>query len=129
MGRLDRADNCACSHTHRPNLAVFLDRDGVINEERGYVYQPDAFILLRGVISSLLKLEQAGFRLVVITNQAGIARGYYGEEEYTALLEHIRDLLTTNGMTIAGFYHCPDHPVHGRGDTKPVAPVGSPSKV
>lgn len=55
---------------------------------------------------------------MVISNQAGIARGHYGEKEYAALLTHIRGLLTANGVTVAGIYHCPHHPVHGKGRYK-----------
>jgi D-glycero-D-manno-heptose 1,7-bisphosphate phosphatase len=90
--------------------AAFIDRDGVINEERGYVHRIADFHLLPGVVEGLRVLQQAGYALVVITNQAGIARGLYGEPEYAALTHHMRHVLASSGVTILDVYHCPHHP-------------------
>ena len=95
--------------------AAFIDRDGVINEERDYVHRPEDFHLLPGVVDGLRRLQQAGFALVVVTNQAGIARGLYGEAEFARLTEYMTALLQRQGVTLAGVYHCPHHPSAGIG--------------
>jgi D-glycero-D-manno-heptose 1,7-bisphosphate phosphatase len=90
--------------------AAFIDRDGVINEERNYVHRIDDFVLLPGVIEGLALLRRAGFHLVVVTNQAGIARGYYGPAELERLHAHLADLLAAHGLRFDAIYHCPHHP-------------------
>jgi len=90
--------------------AAFIDRDGVINEERNYVHRIEDFVLLPGVIEGLALLRQAGFRLVVVTNQAGIARGYYGPAELDRLHTHLVGLLALHGLELDAIYHCPHHP-------------------
>jgi D-glycero-D-manno-heptose 1,7-bisphosphate phosphatase len=84
--------------------AAFLDRDGVINEDRGYVHRAEDFRLLPGVVEALQLLGRA-YRLVVVTNQSGIARGYYTEAQHHALSEHLRALLRPAGVALAGIYH------------------------
>lgn len=93
--------------------AAFIDRDGVINEERDYVHRIEDFHLLPGVVDGLALLQQAGYALVVVTNQAGIARGLYGEAEFAALTKHMLATLADAGVTIAAVYHCPHHPTAG----------------
>lgn len=95
--------------------AAFLDRDGVINEERGYVHRVDDFHLLPNAVEGLRTLRDAGLRLVVVTNQAGIARGLYGEDDYLALTRHMDGLLRREGVVLDAVYHCPHHPTAGRG--------------
>jgi len=95
--------------------AAFIDRDGVINEELGYVHRVEDFRLLPGVPEGLRLLQDAGFALVVVTNQAGIARGYYGEPEFERITAHMREVLAEYGITLAGVYHCPHHPSAGVG--------------
>lgn len=90
--------------------AAFIDRDGVINEERNYVHRIEDFALLPDVIDGLIRLRDAGFELVVVTNQAGIAHGYYSQEDYVVLTEHLETLLARYGVGLAGVYHCPHHP-------------------
>jgi D-glycero-D-manno-heptose 1,7-bisphosphate phosphatase len=89
--------------------AAFLDRDGVINEDRGYVHRAEDFRLLPGVVEALQLLGRA-YRLVVVTNQSGIARGYYTEAQHHALSAHLCALLRPAGVALAGIYHCPHHP-------------------
>jgi D-glycero-D-manno-heptose 1,7-bisphosphate phosphatase len=98
-----------------PRRAAFLDRDGVINEERGYVHLAQDFVCLPGAIAGLRSLQNAGYVLVVITNQAGIARGLYAETDFDTLTQHMRSLLRSHGVTLAGVYHCPHHPTAGLG--------------
>lgn len=71
---------------------AFLDRDGTINKDKNYIYKIDDFEFLPGVISGLKKLQQNGFLLVIVTNQSGVARGYYKEEDIEVLhTEHFLD--------------------------------------
>lgn len=98
--------------------AAFIDRDGVINEERDYVHRIEDFHVLPGVVEGLRRLQDAGFSLVVVTNQAGIGRGLYGEAEFQALTAHMRAIFTEAGVQLAGVYHCPHHPSAGVGAYK-----------
>ena len=95
--------------------AVFLDRDGVINQESEYVHRIDDFHFIDGVFDACRQLNKAGFRLIVITNQAGIARGYYTEDEFHRLTKWMLDEFTLHGIKIDDVYYCPHHPVHGVG--------------
>ncbi len=90
--------------------AAFIDRDGVINVERHYVHRIEDFELLPGVIDGLRRLAAHGYALVVVTNQAGIAKGLYDEQDYERLTAHMRGLLAAQGVQLAGVYHCPHHP-------------------
>ncbi len=90
--------------------AAFIDRDGVINEERNYVHRIEDFVLLPGVAQGLALLRDAGFRLIVVTNQAGIARGYYDQSAMDRLHVHMREQLAMQGVTLDAIYFCPHHP-------------------
>jgi D-glycero-D-manno-heptose 1,7-bisphosphate phosphatase len=90
--------------------AAFIDRDGVINEERNYVHQIDDFVFLPGAIHALRRLQDMGFLLVVVTNQAGIARGFYSLAQFDKLTNHMKQELRLGGVTISGIYYCPHHP-------------------
>jgi len=92
------------------NKAFFLDRDGVVNEEVDYLYQPEKVVILPGVAAALRLLREHGFLTVVVTNQSGVARGMYGEADIHAVHDRIRELLAAEGAAIDGFYHCPHHP-------------------
>lgn len=111
-----RAARCSGEHVlNRPRRpAAFIDRDGVINEERDYVHRIEDFHLLPGAVDGLRILQQRGYALVVITNQAGIARGYYTEADFARLSEHMQDLLLSHGVHLDGIYHCPHHPTAGK---------------
>jgi len=95
------------------NVAVFLDRDGVINVDTGYVYDVDDFQFIDGVIESMLKLKQKGYLLVVVTNQSGIARGYFTEAQFMNLTEWMDWSLADRGVDLDGIYFCPHHPTEG----------------
>lgn len=95
--------------------AAFIDRDGVINEERDYVYRVQDFQVLPGVFDGMRLLRQNGWTLVVVTNQAGIARGLYTEADYAALTAHMRSLFAAEGAPLDAVYHCPHHPTAGLG--------------
>ena len=93
--------------------AVFLDRDGTLNVNHGYVHNRNEWGWISGAISSLKALQDAGFALVVVTNQAGIARGYYQYEDVKALHEWMQSQLSEYGIHLAGIYICPHHPDFG----------------
>ena len=97
---------------------VFLDRDGTINEEVHYLYRPEDFKFLPGVPEALKMLTDSGYKLVVVTNQAGVARGYYSEADVVKLHGYVNQLLKPYGTGIHGFYYCPHHPEHGKGRYK-----------
>lgn len=90
--------------------ALFLDRDGVVNEEIGYLHRVEDFRFLPGVLAACRRFHEAGYLLVVITNQAGIARGYYSESDFHALTRWMRVRFQEAGAPLAGVYHCPHHP-------------------
>lgn len=93
-----------------PRRAVFLDRDGVICAERGYLHRREDFVFLPGVLDGLRLLAEHGYLLTVVTNQSGIARGYFTEEDYAALTRHMLDELEQAGIRLAGIRHCPHLP-------------------
>ena len=90
--------------------AAFIDRNGVINEDRAYVGCPEDFVLLPGVLAGLQRLQAADYRLIVITNQSGIARGLYSEAAYLELEVHMRELLAQAGVTLDLVQYCPHLP-------------------
>lgn len=90
--------------------AVFLDRDGVLNEDRGYVHRWEDFSFLPGAIDALRQLQQQGYLLVVITNQSAVARGLCSEADVLALHERMCAFLREQGIELAGIYYCPHHP-------------------
>ncbi|SHI56630.1 D-alpha,beta-D-heptose 1,7-bisphosphate phosphatase [Malonomonas rubra DSM 5091] len=98
--------------------AVFLDRDGTINVEKDYLIDPAEFEFIPGVPEALQKLQQAGFLLVVVSNQSGVARGYFGLDDVDRLHAHMKVLLKEYGVVLAGVYICPHHPTSGVGKYK-----------
>jgi D-glycero-D-manno-heptose 1,7-bisphosphate phosphatase len=90
--------------------AVFLDRDGTLVRDPGYLHDPALVELLPGVASGLGDLARAGWPLVVVSNQSGIARGLFGPGAFAAVLARIGDLLAPHGVRFAGAYFCPHHP-------------------
>jgi D-glycero-D-manno-heptose 1,7-bisphosphate phosphatase len=94
--------------TARP--AVFLDRDGTINVEVNYLHRPADLDLIPGVPQAIARLNAAGLPVFVVTNQAGIARGYYTVADMCVLHEHLNALLGGYGAHIDAFYYCPHHP-------------------
>ena len=92
------------------NKAVFLDRDGTINVEKHYLYRQEDFEYIPGVIDALRKLQELGYILIIISNQSGIARGYYTEEDYKRLDDWMKDDLKQKGINITASYYCPHHP-------------------
>jgi len=99
--------------------ACFLDRDGVINVDEGYVGTIDRFRFIPGIFEALQKLQQRGFRLIVVTNQSGIARGYYTQADYEKVTRYMLEEFAKRGIKITAVYHCPHHPDEGCDCRKP----------
>ena len=99
------------------NKAIFLDRDGTINIDHGYVHQIDDFEFIEGSINALKKLKEMGYLLVLVTNQSGIARGYFTEAQFLQLTEWMDWSLVEQGVDFDGIYYCPHHP-DGKGEFK-----------
>ena len=90
--------------------AAFLDRDGVINRDLGFVGAWREFEFMPGVHGALRDLQRLGYELVIVTNQSGIARGYFDEAAYQTLTGRMLEALAAAGVTVRGVYHCPHHP-------------------
>ncbi len=90
--------------------AVFVDRDGTVIREREYLSDPDGVDLVPGAVEGLRMLQEAGYAVVIVTNQSGIARGLYGEAEYRAVAREVARRLAGAGVRVVGSYYCPHHP-------------------
>jgi D-glycero-D-manno-heptose 1,7-bisphosphate phosphatase len=90
--------------------AAFIDRDGVLNEERAFVHRAEDFVFVPGAVQALRALQAQGYLLVVVTNQSGIARGLYSEADYHALTRHIRERLESEGIHLDAVEYCPHLP-------------------
>jgi len=97
------------------NKAIFLDRDGVINNNSGgyYIMNIDDFILNRGIVESLQVFADHGFLLIIISNQGGIAKGLYSKTDCELIHEHLKKILLSQGILITEIYYCPHHPDYG----------------
>ncbi|MEW6686522.1 MAG: HAD family hydrolase [Candidatus Edwardsbacteria bacterium] len=93
--------------------AVFLDRDGTINVDYGYIGEPDKVKLLPSVAKGIRLLNEKGFLVIVITNQSGVARGYFDEKTVKRVNQGIAELLAQENARIDAFYFCPHHPDFG----------------
>jgi D-glycero-D-manno-heptose 1,7-bisphosphate phosphatase len=96
------------NHSHRP--AAFLDRDGVLNVDHGYAYRPDQLEWVAGAPEAVRLLNNAGYIVIVITNQSGVARGYYNEAAVLQFHTHMQNALKSLSAHIDAFYYCPHHP-------------------
>ena len=90
--------------------ALFLDRDGVINVNHGYVFQQQSFDFMEGIFELCLKARDKGYLIIIVTNQSGIARGYYSEHEFKRLTRWIEHQFWKKGIKIQQTLHCPHHP-------------------
>jgi D-glycero-D-manno-heptose 1,7-bisphosphate phosphatase len=90
--------------------AAFIDRDGVLNEDREYVYRIEDFEFIPGSVAALRTLQAAGYLLVIVTNQSGIARGRYSEGDYHELEVYMRKRLSDSGVSLDGVQYCPHLP-------------------
>jgi len=92
------------------NKALFLDRDGVINIDHGYLYQPEKFEFIDGVFAACKQFQQAGYKIIVVTNQSGIGRGYYTEDDFHHLTKWMIEQFKQQDIEILDVYFCPHHP-------------------
>jgi D-glycero-D-manno-heptose 1,7-bisphosphate phosphatase len=99
----------------KKNTAVFLDRDGTINEEVGYLDSIDKLKLFPNAAAAIRIINESGMKAVVMSNQSGIARGYFTEEFVGTVHTHIQKTLRERGAFIDAFYYCPHHPTDGLG--------------
>ena len=90
--------------------ALFLDRDGVINVEKDYLYKIEDFEFVKGIIDLCICFQQLGFIIVVVTNQSGISRGYYSQEDFDNLTSWMTSEFKKYGVDIQKVYYCPHHP-------------------
>jgi D-glycero-D-manno-heptose 1,7-bisphosphate phosphatase len=90
--------------------AVFLDRDGVLNVDRGYTFRPEDLKMIPTAAAAVRLLNDAGFYVFVVSNQSGVARGFYSEAAVDLFNKHIQDILKGEGAHIDAFYYCPHHP-------------------
>lgn len=105
---------------------MFLDRDGTLNEEVDYLSRPEDLALISGAGEAVRRLNEAGMAVVVVTNQSGIGRGYYGWEDFAAVMARMEALLAEAGARLDAVYACPFHEkgqgeygVPGHADRKP----------
>ena len=95
------------------NKAAFLDRDGTLNIDFGYISSPEMVVLLPNVIEGLIRLRDMGFLLVVVSNQSGVARGFFGIDDVARINIELLRQVREGGADIDGFYFCPHHPTEG----------------
>lgn len=88
--------------------ALFLDRDGTINVDYGYVFEPGKFVFVDGVFAFCREAQKKGYLIIVVTNQSGIVRGYFTESDFEAITKYMVEKFADNGVTIADVFHCPD---------------------
>ncbi|MDM7861023.1 HAD family hydrolase [Alteromonas sp. ASW11-36] len=96
--------------TNAKKPALFLDRDGVINVNHGYVYKADDIEFIPGVFALIRRFVAAGFQPVIVTNQSGIARGMYSHEDFHQVMAYIQRQFSAKGIAEVPYYYCPHHP-------------------
>lgn len=110
----ERAQTAIPAWQKRP--AAFLDRDGIINHDTGYVWHPDNYKWMEGSGRAIKRLNDLGYYVFVVTNQAGVARGLYSTDDIDRLHQYINNTLKRSGAHIDAFYYCPHHPDFGDGE-------------
>ena len=106
--------------------AIFLDRDGTINVEKDYIYKSEDLVFEEGTIEALKTFKNLGYILIVVSNQSGIARGYFTEKDLNIFNNNMNEILKKNGVEITEFYCCPHHP-DGIGEYKKVCECRKPN--
>jgi D-glycero-D-manno-heptose 1,7-bisphosphate phosphatase len=107
--------------------ALFIDRDGVVNTDHGYVHRSDQFEFIDGIFDLSRAAVGCGLDVVVVTNQAGIGRGLYSEDDFQRLTEWMQGRFAEEGAPISAVYYCPFHPEHGVGRYKQDSPDRKPN--
>jgi D-glycero-D-manno-heptose 1,7-bisphosphate phosphatase len=109
------------------NKAVFLDRDGTVTEEVGYLTNVDMLRMIPGAGAAIRKLNQSGFKVVLVTNQSGVARGYFPESLVHEAHERLTGMLKSEGARLDGIYYCPHHPTAGKSQYTTVCDCRKPA--
>lgn len=107
--------------------AAFLDRDGVLNRDSGFVYKPEHFFWLEGAKESVRFLNEQGYLVLVVTNQSGVAQGFYEERDVRALHDWMNSELGKAGGRVDGFYYCPHHPQGSRDEYRKICRCRKPA--
>jgi D-glycero-D-manno-heptose 1,7-bisphosphate phosphatase len=94
----------------RVRPAVFFDRDGTLIVDKNYLSKPEEVELIPGAAEAIRILRDVGYRVYVVSNQSGVARGYFSEASVRRVTSHLRALLAAQGARLDGFFHCPHHP-------------------
>jgi len=94
----------------KKNRAAFFDRDGTINVEKNYIFKIGDFEFINGILELITEYQKAGFLIFIITNQSGLARGFYSEKDYQLLTSWMIGEFKSNKIEITKVYHCPHHP-------------------
>lgn len=110
--------------SHSP--ALFLDRDGIINIDHGYVCKQEDFEFVEGIFELCRTAKRLGYLIFVVTNQAGIGRGYYTKQDFLRLTDWMCEVFRDKGVFIDNVYFCPSHPEHGVGQYKTDSPYRKP---
>jgi D-glycero-D-manno-heptose 1,7-bisphosphate phosphatase len=100
------------------NRALFLDRDGVINHDSGYTSTVESFLFIDGIFDVCREARRMGYLLIVVTNQAGIGRGYYSEQDFSNLTKWMCEQFEAKSAPISDVFYCPFHPKYGVGNFK-----------
>lgn len=107
--------------------ALFLDRDGVVNKDKDYVYQIKDFEFQEGIFELCRMANDLGYLIFIITNQSGIARGYYTERDFVTLTKWMLNEFRSEGCTVSKVYYCPYHPDYGNAKYKRVSKFRKPA--
>jgi D-glycero-D-manno-heptose 1,7-bisphosphate phosphatase len=106
--------------------ALFLDRDGVVNEDSGYVHRAEQCLFVDGIFELVRTANTAGYIVAVVTNQAGIARGLYSEAQFHAFMRWMQEEFLLKGARLDHIYHCPHHPEAGLGKLRQICHCRKP---
>ena len=98
---------------------VFLDRDGTINEDADYLSDPSGVVLIEGAARAIKLLNDRGIKVIVVTNQSGVGRGYFKDSDVEAVNARLKELLAREGALVDAIYHCPHRPDEGCECRKP----------
>ncbi len=107
--------------------ALFLDRDGVINVDHGYVCSPERTDFIDGIFDIVRLARERAYRVIIVTNQAGIARGYYTERQFMDYMDWMQREFEQRGADFDAVYYCPHHPTQGRGEYRKTCPCRKPA--
>ena len=100
------------------NKALFLDRDGVINIDKKYVFKKDDFSFIDGIFKLISMAKKLNYKIIIITNQSGIGRGFYTEKQFLEIKDWMLREFSDNSASVDGVYFCPTHPIEGLGKYK-----------